>query len=135
MIRLATCTYQEFQPGMGTPVRTTVGAPRFPLTYTLAGHATLITPTRPMLRLPRDTYTTAYLRHLDRAGVDAIAEELDRIAAAHPGRRLVLLCFDRLDKPGAWCHRTLFAVWWEQHTGLHVPELGAQPQPEPPALF
>ncbi|MFI6290077.1 hypothetical protein ACIBEJ_00745 [Nonomuraea sp. NPDC050790] len=138
-LALATCTYQEFLPLMGLPVRTTVGLPRFALAYQLAGHAKLITPRREFLGRPRDAYTLLYRRHLDAIGVGAIHAELTGIAATHePGRPLVLLCFDRFDKltpPDDWCHRTLFADWWKQHVGDDVPELGAQPTIPPPTLF
>jgi hypothetical protein len=115
---------------MGHPVRTTVGFPRFSLTYTLAGHAALLTPTRQMLGLPLERYEPEYRRRLDAAGIDAILTELGEIAARHPaGRPLVLLCFDRLDKPGSWCHRTMAAQWLAERTGHVVPELGAVAKP------
>jgi len=132
---LATCTYQEFRADMaGAPVRSTVGYPRFSLTYTLAGHARLIAPQRPMLNLPKDAFMLSYRRLLDRAGVDAIRQELINIVGA--GNRAVLLCFDRLDRPTKdggenWCHRTMFAAWWQEKTGEEVPELGATPSARP----
>lgn len=130
-MQLATCTYQEFTPDMGMPVRTTVGYPRFKLAYTIAGHAHLITPAKWMLTLGYDAFAEAYRNRLDDAGVDAIRTQLEQIPAG-AGQRLVLLCFDRLDRPGVWCHRTLFATWWQEHTGEQVPELGALPRPTPP---
>ncbi|GAA3251454.1 hypothetical protein [Nonomuraea helvata] len=130
---LATCTYQEFTPTMGYAVRTTVGAPRGPLPYDLAGHATLLTPRREMLGLSYEAYKPRYLQLLGSAGFDAIAAELDEIGnGLSSGRPLVLLCFDRLNKPGAWCHRTMAAAWLREHAGIEVPELGAQ---LPPSLF
>ncbi|WP_344897828.1 hypothetical protein, partial [Nonomuraea antimicrobica] len=123
---LATCTYQEFIPSMGHAVRTTVGAPRGPLGYTLAGNATLLAPTRKMLGLTHDAYKPLYLRHLETAGIEAILAELEEIAAdLDPVRPLVLLCFDRLDRPGAWCHRQMAAAWLKERAGIEVPELGA----------
>lgn len=135
MIELATCTYQEFQPSMGAAVRTTVGAPRFPLTYPLAGWARLVTPTRAMLSLDRGPYRDAYLKRLEQTGWHRIHAELEQLTETARGRRLVLLCFDRLDQPGSWCHRTMLAEWLAEHTGSEVPELGAVPRPEPPPLF
>ncbi|WP_018559229.1 MULTISPECIES: hypothetical protein [unclassified Streptomyces] len=137
-LALATCTYQEFQPVMGVPVRTTAGHPRFPLAYQLAGHARLVTPTRQLLaaNLPEDAYEFSYRRLLAGHGLDAITAELAAIAAGHePGRPLVLLCFDRLNKPGAWCHRSHLARWWTEQTGQDVPELGARPAGPPPATL
>ncbi|GAA4598835.1 hypothetical protein GCM10023194_77400 [Planotetraspora phitsanulokensis] len=92
-----------------------------------------------MLGKPFDVYKDLYLRHLAGAGVAAIRTELAGIAAPlEPGRPLVLLCFDRLDREGVWCHRTLFAAWWHEVTGQEVPEFGATyvDGPEPPlSLF
>lgn len=107
-IRLATCTYQEFAPHMGTPVRTTAGHPRFSLPYQLAGHARLITPTRELLKInAEDAYEFSYRRLLNGNGLENIRRELATIAAASGSDGpLVLLCFDRFDKlrprtPGA----------------------------------
>jgi len=125
-IRLATCSYTEFRPHMGVPVRFTAGPPRWPLSYQLAGHAKLITPRREMLSLPIDAYTLAYRRMLHMATVDRIAAELVRICGT-PDEPIVLLCFERLNEPGKWCHRTIFAAWWLDKTGHIVAELGAHP--------
>lgn len=133
-MRLATCTYQEFQPAMGVPIRTTVGSPRFKLGYQLAGHATLITPPRSALKLPRDAFTLIYRRGLDAAGVDQIRYQLAQLAGGKD-QRLVLLCFDRLDRDGVWCHRTIFREYWQERTGEPVPELGAHPAAPAPTLF
>ncbi|OLT26382.1 hypothetical protein BJF83_21340 [Nocardiopsis sp. CNR-923] len=121
---------------MGTAIRTTVGAPRWALSYTLAGHAQLITPTRDMLGLDRSPYRKRYEARLSATGLYRIATELRSLARGRL-EPLVLLCFDRLGKPGpdSWCHRTMFAVWWEEQTGVEVPELGAVALPEPPTLF
>ncbi|MBA0053456.1 hypothetical protein E0L36_22030 [Streptomyces sp. AJS327] len=139
-IKLATCTYQEFTPAMGTPVRTTVGHPRFPLAYQLGGIARSVTPTRTLLKIEaEDAYEWAYRRLLAERGVDAIREELTAIAGANDLEvPVVLLCFDKLSKPGNWCHRTMFGRWWTEETGEPVPELGASPTPKPtppPSLF
>ncbi|MDH6189156.1 hypothetical protein M2168_002188 [Streptomyces sp. CZ24] len=139
-LRLATCTYQEFAPTMGTPVRTTAGAPRFPLAYRLGGHARLITPTRDLLKInAQDAYEWGYRRLLNGNGLDNISRELMAIAGANDlDSPLVLLCFDRLDRltpPDDWCHRLHFAKWWTEQTGDEVPELGARRQAAPPTLF
>jgi hypothetical protein len=139
-LRLATCTYQEFAPHMGTPVRSTVGLPRFPLGYQLGGHARLITPTRDLLKINmQDAYEWGYRRLLNGHGLQRIEHELMTIAGANGlDSPLVLLCFDRLDRltpPDDWCHRSHFAKWWTEQTGDEVPELGAHRKPAPPTLF
>ena len=131
---LFTSRYQRFRAGQGAPVRTTVGGARFPLGYELAGHARLITPTWALVKLDHEqAYRELYRARLDGAGVDAIAEELGDIAHNAGTDRLVLLCFCDLSvpPPDAWCHRRMFAEWWQQATGVDVPELAEQP----PALL
>lgn len=123
-LQLATCSYKEFRPDMGRAVRITYGRPRWALAYPLVGHARLLTPTGPMLKMPLDAYTLAFHRMLNAAGVDAIRAELAAFAAGQD-KPLVLLCFERLDQPGEGCHRTDFAAWWREQTGEIVPELGA----------
>ncbi|MEU6928977.1 hypothetical protein AB0A05_07415 [Streptomyces sp. NPDC046374] len=137
-LRIATCTYQEFSPDMGTPIRTTAGGVRFPLGYQLGGHARLVTPPWELVRagLAADAYEFHYRRQLADTGVDLIRAELLAIAGAWDlDAPAVLLCFDRLDKPGQWCHRTMFATWWTAETGEDVPELGAKPHRPAPTLF
>ncbi|KPI33297.1 hypothetical protein OV450_1385 [Actinobacteria bacterium OV450] len=135
-LQIATCTFQEFQPHMGTPVRTTVGRPRFSLPYPMTAHAHLVTPTRELLKInAQDAYEFQYRRLLNARGIDAIRDELMRIAGAYDlDSPLVLLCFDQLAKltpPNNWCHRLHFAKWWTEQTGDEVPELGAVHQNAP----
>lgn len=124
-ITLATCSYGEFEPSMGAPVKTTVGHPRFKLGYTFAGRLPEVTPDRSMLTLPQPEFRAAYFAKLDGIGLDGIAAAMAELAETVDHKRLVLLCFDRLDRPGVWCHRTLFAEWWGVLTGEQIPELGA----------
>jgi hypothetical protein len=128
-VQLFTSRYQRFNPEHGVPVRTTVGAPRFPLAYQLAADADLVKPTYPMLSLDEQPYRVQYTSRLDTAGVEAIRDELAAISAAAGDDRLVLLCFCDLSRPNAWCHRRMFAAWWHQQTGEEVPELAENPDP------
>ncbi|MFJ9745731.1 ParB/RepB/Spo0J family partition protein [Streptomyces chartreusis] len=131
-MEIATCTYQEFTPDMGVPVRTTVGRPRFRLGYELTAHARTLTPTRDLLKIEDEAaYEAGYRALLGTRGADAIRTELEGIAAQHGNGRLVLLCFDRLDKPNSWCHRTHAARWLGEHLDLDAPELGARRAPVP----
>ena len=43
-LQIYTGTYQRFEPSMGVPVRSTVGLPRFSLSYQIAGHWVSVTP-------------------------------------------------------------------------------------------
>jgi hypothetical protein len=119
------------------PVRTSLGSPRFKLHYRIEHAARLIMPTRDMLKLDEEPYEARYRQLLDERGLLMIAAELELIRkAAGPDehgepKNLVLLCFENLSKAGMWCHRRHFARWWQQHTGLVVPELELLPPPAP----
>lgn len=123
---LATCSYVAYKPEMGIAVRTSLFYPKFwrgpPLAY-----ARLAAPKgafdNPKVRHDQEAFKAVYLAHLDAHAGD-LAAELASIARVNSGKRLVLLCFESLNQPGKWCHRTLLGQWLEEHTGLDVPELG-----------
>lgn len=136
VLSLFTLNYQRFQPPMGVPVRSSNGAPRWPLKYDLRHAALLTFPAMTDVRaahkggLGEDEFRDRYHRTLTGRGVLAIGDELQGIADRAGDHRLVLLCFDKVDQ-GEWCHRRMFAEWWEQQTGDPVRELG--PIGKPPA--
>lgn len=128
----ATCSFPEFKPDEmpGVPVRTSIGFPRYRLSYGLVHTMPELFPDRAMLR--KETlaeYAPLYLAKIRAVGVDGVRAAAARVrAAAKVGEDvpLVLLCFDQLWKriPNNFCHRTLFAAWWTQETGEEVPEYG-----------
>ncbi|MGI5151416.1 hypothetical protein ACQEVC_34470 [Plantactinospora sp. CA-294935] len=133
-MQLFTGRYQRFRPDQGAPVRTTVGAPRFRLPYEIAGEARLLMPSFAMLKLDEEPYRAIYRERLETGGVDAIRRQLRTIAVAAGASQLVLLCFCDLTvaPPNNWCHRRMFAQWWQERTGEEVTELAEQ---VPPSLF
>ncbi|MFG3602549.1 hypothetical protein [Micromonospora chersina] len=137
LLHLFTNRYQRFRPDQGAPVRTTVGKPRFDLPYDLAGFARLLAPSYAMLRMAEGPYRHIYLERLEAAGVDLISEQLAEIADMAGSDRLVLLCFCDLTvpPPDNWCHRRMFAAWWEDQTNKEVPELDRRREPSAPTLF
>ena len=128
---LMTCSFQKFPVGVGLPVRTTVGSPRFQLPYRLVTEFRLLTPRREWLGLSKAAYQRNYIGMLEAHGVDKLTRAFDALAEAHGVDTLVFLCFDNLAKPGpdAWCHRTMFGAWWESVTGAPVPELAGPKRP------
>jgi hypothetical protein len=64
-----------------------------------------------------------YVARLERHGLETIRAQLAELAAEHGADGLVLLCFEDLSI--AWCHRRMFASWWERQTGERVLELTA----------
>jgi hypothetical protein len=106
-----------------SPVRTTVGAPRFRLGYELAGNVAMLAPYG--LRTIEDEaeFEVAYRARLEGFGVEKIRAALEDVARAACARGVVLLCFEDLEDPTQSCHRTIFAAWWREQTGEEVVEL------------
>ncbi len=122
MVELATSSWKQYRPGMGVPVRITLGKPRFRLPYSYE-EVRLLAPTPAIFRLRDDAeFERAYLDHLDRIGVERLRGAFDAISDKHGGRRLVLLCYEDV-LAGQLCHRRMFARWWQEQTGQEVPEM------------
>jgi uncharacterized protein (DUF488 family) len=68
----------------------------------------------------KEAYKRAYLKQLDDLGLAKIQRMLELAA---DGKPVVLLCFEDLRKPEEWCHRTMFAEWYEERTGEKIHEL------------
>lgn len=63
-------------------------------------------------------YTRRFYAKID--GKEAeILSKLDDIQKRHPGKDVVLLCWE---KPGEFCHRRLFADWAKEHLSLDIRE-------------
>lgn len=121
----ATCTYQEFDPSYGIPVKSTIGHPRFKLRYTLEANWQHAAPEKTFINAPKPLFREQYFGKLDRTSpitFTALAEHLREVTGRDAP--VVLLCFDKLWQPDTWCHRTLFGEWWLEQTGEEVPELG-----------
>lgn len=100
-------------------VRISVGHPRWKLPYSVAGAIPGLAPDRAWIGMERAEYEPLYRAKLEAAGVDKIRSEIRALSGDRPA---VLLCFESpLD--GTWCHRRIFADWWQEKTGETVPEL------------
>jgi len=124
-MRLATARYFDAkaikESGL-SPVASTVGFPKFPLGYDFAGLSPHIAPRGIFGRdLTEAAFRKQYRKRLDSFGPTRIMALLEAIADAEGTEGVVLLCFCDLEK--GYCHRRLFAEWWEQSTGQEVPEL------------
>jgi len=68
-----------------------------------------------------------YFAKLQQVGVVPLKKRLAEINHEADGREVLLCCFESLadDKvaQGQWCHRRMFAEWWEKSTGQTVEEL------------
>jgi len=88
--------------------------------FKIEGYLKELAPTRDMFGLPYNIYRPKYLAILNKLGVDRIRELLLSVT---DGKDVVLLCFEDLRKPDKWCHRRIFAEWWQEQTGEKVKEL------------
>jgi hypothetical protein len=120
-VTILTCSYRAWREKMGVLVRTSVGAPRafpaplveWPVTYPVG-----------LLDITDPAEFRRKYRHRLHSKTPRVLAELAELREAYAPLSLVLLCFEDLAKPGAWCHRTLLGEWISQKLGEEVPGLG-----------
>lgn len=134
---LATCSYFEYQRGMGTATSITLYAPRgiaLPddrwTRFASWPSAKVLQPGREYFRkgLPPGEFRDRYLADLNRIGAEKIAAVLRQVPVEDG--RLCLLCYEKTEAVTASplvCHRRIFAGWWQELTGREVPELTRHP--------
>lgn len=116
-------------------VAISLGVPKWPLGYSIAAQVRDLAPDGWALHIKDEAeYRRKYEAKLERLGVDRVRDQLEQISQMHGNADLVLLCWEDIARPGVWCHRRMFADWWERKTGQRVDEL---PEPErlQPALL
>jgi hypothetical protein len=105
-------------------VRTSLGSPRF---LKCDENAQFLAPDREWLDLSESAYRRKYIAKLNKFGVPAFKSEFSKIQKAAGKREIVLLCYESLSPEkvaeGQFCHRRIFADWWEQQTGEKVAEV------------
>lgn len=120
------------------PVGISLGTPKFKLGYDLRDQCYALAPKGFMLKMEYGPYREAYFGKLEAIGTNKIIGIVQRLdaRAQEEGKSLVLLCYEDLRKPENWCHRTLFAEWWQAKTGEVIEELEeAEPlKTKPPAV-
>lgn len=124
-LNLVTCSYKALRSAPTTdtspvPVRISVGAPKFWPGSESFPTVKALCPYGLLGIADDDLFVSAYCERLDKYGVESIAEALRGIQDAYPNRPLALLCFEDLDHD--WCHRRVFADWWQRNTGKEIPE-------------
>ena len=107
------------------PVGISIGKPRFKTGYEIREQCYALAPKGYMLKMEYEPYREAYFQKLEEIGADKIIGIVQRMdeRAQEEGKTLVLLCYEDLRKPDQWCHRTLFAEWWQKMTGEVINEL------------
>ncbi|KAA9379665.1 hypothetical protein F5972_08410 [Microbispora cellulosiformans] len=127
---LATCSFKTYTRDMGVAVRITVGRPRFfrhPYEFVAALAPFGIFNAPEFEGKPMDVKEAAFYRRLDSKREEVLAA-LGALADAHPGRTLVLLCYEDVHAGDA-CHRTWAANWFADRLGWDVPEVSPAPEP------
>ena len=80
----------------------------------------------------RESFERSYRTQLEELGAGTILADLERISGGKP---VVAVCWERLDEPGAWCHRTMLARYLEKQVNIKVRELEPDmipPRPDTP---
>lgn len=112
----------ELQTGDYTVVGIVRGMPRFKLKYQLAGNIIQIAPPRYLFNeYDRIKFTEKYFMYMDGQGIAKIQSFLDTYLIR--GRDVVLCCYEDVRIPDEWCHRLVFAEWYEKETGTRIEEL------------
>lgn len=78
-----------------------------------------LAPRTDMLKMERAEYEPLYNEILAALDPQQIWGELH--ALVHP-HEPVLLCWERLHRPGEWCHRQMVAEWFSQELGFQLVE-------------
>jgi len=109
-----------------TVVAISRGLPKYETAYKIAGRIWDIAPARELYGASHFEFRRAYLRQLEVAGFQRIRRAL---AEYRDCGTVVLCCFEDVRNPEDWCHRRMFAEWWERHTGQKIEEY---PDPSTP---
>jgi hypothetical protein len=104
------------------PLATTVGNPKGRLGFELGGSVQPVAPHGAFRIEDEAEFRQVYTARLDSFGVEAIGRLFAAFADAYNAEGVVVLCFCDVNGPG-FCHRRVFAEWWEEKTGQEVPEL------------
>jgi hypothetical protein len=126
---------KELRSGNYIPLSITVGQPRFPLGYTVAGQIRELAPYELFKRgYGKEEYTERYFAKMDKVGVAALRRIFAKYEALYPGKPIVLLCYEDVRDETQFCHRSVFADWWKARTGEEVKELpDSSPEKKPKA--
>ena len=121
MIYVSRYSNPELRSGKYTAVRISIGTPKWPLGYTIAGEIKDLMPWGMLRKYSHEEFVIRYKEKLDSIGVTKIKNELKRFEKY--GKPIVLLCYEDIRIDGQTCHRTTFAEWWSKKTGEFVMEL------------
>lgn len=93
-----------------------VGNPKYSVPYTIVDFR-MLKPFGVFGVYDGEEYKKKYFERLDSYGVDKIREEMLKLSGDH--EKVFLLCHEKNKNE---CHRSMFAEWWEKHTGEVISE-------------
>lgn len=101
--------------------------PKDRLPYAVDGRIELLAPSNGIKAIAkREVFVEVYCSRLNKVGVPTIRAEFERLRQSSKQDELVLFCWCDLSKEECWCHRTVFAEWWEKETGEKIEELTSE---------
>ena len=110
--------------GTVVPVGITLYGLRQKFGYDLAARLTSMAPSRQLFKIDDyGSFREPFLELLE-SRWSWIQRELAALKEAHDDKPIVLLCFDRVDRSGDWCHRQVVAEFLASKLGQPVEELG-----------
>ncbi len=113
------------------PVGISLDKPQLELAFQVAFFIKELAPTPEMLYMKYDTFKAKYFQKLGSLSIDSLRKRFEKISRSccrdartiTNGNGIVLLCFEDITQPDQWCHRRMFAEWWERKTGEKIEEL------------
>lgn len=123
-IKIFTSRYSnpELRSGKYTVVGVTRGLPKFNLGYILTDDIKDFGPPGYLFHEnDRFVFTPKYFAYMDSIGIERVEHILSRYKVY--GKDIVLCCYEDVREPNEWCHRLVFAEWYEQKTGCKINEL------------
>lgn len=112
----------ELRTGKYTVCGIVRGLPKYPLPYSLAGNIIQFAPPGYLFNVyDRAEFTPKYFQHMNRLGIVSAERILNEYLER--GKDVVLCCYEDVRKPDEWCHRLVFAEWYESKTGIKISEL------------
>lgn len=124
MIYTSRYSNPELKSGNYTAVRISLGSPRWSVGYIINGAINELMPKGLFGKYDNDkpAFEREYRKILDKYGISLISKKLKEYEAL--GKDVVLLCYEDIRKGESdWCHRTMFAKWWNEKTGEVIEEL------------
>lgn len=121
---LSTSRYSnpELKTGKYVAVGISAGNPRFALGYTVQKYIRELAPGNDLRKIDDyELFCKLYREQLDRLDIALLISHT--FQDVPPNAHVVFLCFEDIRKEGIWCHRTIFAEWYEERTSEKIVEL------------